>query len=486
MFEATTHEPREAQIHLVTQEAARLREMPRVVHATQTSRAFDAAQLLHTTDEGVSPRPDSSESLALSWQEPGRAPQRLALATGLVSIGSHPDNSIVLSDRLVSRFHCRLHAREDGSVWLRDLGSRNGTHVDGARILEIELAPGARLTIGGQSLRIERASMTLALDALPGMIARDPIMAPVVAMLRRAGGARLPVILRGETGSGKEVAARALHAISARAAGPFVALNCGAISAELAESELFGHERGAFTGAVGSSPGAFGAADGGTLFLDEIAELPPSLQVKLLRALESDEVKPVGAARPRKVDVRICCATHRDLRALVRAGSFREDLYYRLHGVEIALPALRERPRDLLAIAEKLVAREGDGARLTGEAKALLLSHRWPGNVRELVHALRLALLMREGQLVRESDLQLDAPLSQTVRRAEAITGDGIFAEANILPTAPSAVVTLGELEEQAIRTAYARHAGRRRAMAAELGIAKSSLLRKLSALGMR
>jgi len=454
-----------------------------------------------TADGGGAVRTATAEALALAWQEPGRAPQRMPLVEGLISLGSHPDNSIVLADRLVSRFHCRLHVREDGSVWLRDLGSKNGTRVDGARVFEVELGPGARISVGAQELRVERAGVASALDALPGMVARDPIMAPVVAMIRRAAAARLAVILRGETGTGKEVAARALHALSPRASGPFVPINCGAISAELAEAELFGHERGAFTGAVASSPGAFGAADGGTLFLDELGELPPALQVKLLRALESDEVKPVGAARPRKVDVRVVCATHRDLRALVQAGRFREDLYYRLQGVEIVLPPLRARPRDVLAIAEKTLAREGDGARLSEGAKAALLAHGWPGNARELIHALRLGLLLREGPLLRASDLRLETalcapavPHAATHSASHALDASlPICAETSPLdpragyvaePAPP--IRSLDEMEAQAIRASYARHNGRRRAMAQELGIAKSSLLRKLNALGLR
>src|SRR5207245_5524315 len=161
----------------------------------------------------------------------------------------------------------------------------------------------------------------------PGLVARDPALAPILELLRRAAPSSLPVTILGESGTGKEVAARAVHELSDRSGGPFMPLNCGAISRELAEAELFGHEKGSFTGAIASAPGAFGAADGGTLFLDEIGDLPPPLQVKLLRALEAGEVKPVGAARPRAIDVRVICATHQDLRARLRDGTFREALF---------------------------------------------------------------------------------------------------------------------------------------------------------------
>jgi DNA-binding NtrC family response regulator len=440
-------------------------------------------QATRPTEDGA-PQPEILPgSMVIAWQEPGRIVERVVLSEGLLSIGSHPDNSLVLQDAQVSRFHCRLHAREDGTVWLRDLGSRNGSLVDGVRVVEIELSPGARITLGTQALRIERQGVMAALDALPGMVARDPIMAPAVALLRKAAPSRLPVTLRGETGTGKEVAARALHALSTRAQGPFIAINCGAIAADLAEAELFGHERGAFTGAIASAPGAFGAADGGTLFLDEIGELPLSLQVKLLRALESDEVKPVGAARSRKVDVRILCATHRDLRKLVQRGEFREDLFYRLQGVEIVLPPLRARPRDILAIAEKVLAREAEGVTLTAEAKSALLSHPWPGNARELIHTLRLALLLREGNHLHANDLRLELPppddRDEEPDDTASLTCSEPFANYGSLRT-------LCEMEETAVRSAHKRHGGHRRAMCDELGISKSSLLRKLNGYGLR
>ena len=440
-------------------------------------------QATRPTEDGAPQPKIFPGSMVIAWQEPGRIVERVVLSEGLLSIGSHPDNSLVLQDVQVSRFHCRLHAREDGTVWLRDLGSRNGTLVDGVRVVETELSPGARIKLGSQTLRIERQGVMAALDALPGMVARDPIMAPAIALLRKAAPSRLPVTLRGETGTGKEVAARALHALSPRAQGPFIAINCGAIAADLAEAELFGHERGAFTGAIASAPGAFGAADGGTLFLDEIGELPLSLQVKLLRALESDEVKPVGAARSRKVDVRILCATHRDLRKLVQGGEFREDLFYRLQGVEIVLPPLRARPRDILAIAEKVLAREAEGVCLTAEAKSALLSHPWPGNARELIHTLRLALLLREGNHLHANDLRFELPLSED-REEEPDDTDSVTCSEPLANY--GSLRTLGEMEETAVRSAHKRHGGHRRAMSAELGISKSSLLRKLNSYGLR
>jgi DNA-binding NtrC family response regulator len=435
----------------------------------------------------------------------GREAASLTLEPGLLPVGSHPENTVLLRDPCVSRFHCRLHLRDDGRLWLRDLGSRNGTFVDGLRVTEAELLPGAELRVGDTALRLRRDEAEPAALCLPGLTSRDPAMAQPLALLRRVAPSRLPVLLRGETGAGKEVAAHALHACSGRARGPFVPLNCGAISHELAEAELFGHERGAFTGAVGASPGAFGAADGGTLFLDEVGELPPGLQVKLLRALESEEVKPVGAARPVRVDVRIVCATHRDLRALVAEGRFREDLYYRLRGAEVLLPPLRARPADLLPLAEEFLEAEAPRARFSPDARAALKGHSWPGNVRELKLVVRLAALLRDGSVVRGSDLRLDTapPFPQRPHGFESLHGYGTgVSEQAFVPeraqpqrapapaqTAPADQLrgrTLEELETMAIRAAFERHGGVRRAMSKDLGIAKSSLLRKLSKLGLR
>jgi len=313
---------------------------------------------------------------------------------------------------------------------------------------------------------------------MPGLLARDPALSPALELLGRAAPSSLPVMILGESGTGKEVAARAVHDLSARRGGPFVPVNCGAISRELAEAELFGHEKGSFTGAVTSAPGAFGAADGGTLFLDEIADLPAPLQVKLLRALEAGEVKPVGAARPRSIDVRVVCATHQDLRSRVREGAFREDLFYRLRGVTVELPPLRARPADILPLAEHFLPPRHT---LAPDARARLLAYRWPGNVRELRHVVQLAALLSESQVIRAHALRFDAseePWQPRVCEAEA-------------PQLPQSAVdlrgrSLGELEELAIRSAMERHGGNRRAVSQELGIARSSLLRKLDAMGLR
>ncbi len=253
-------------------------------------------------------------------------------------------------------------------------------------------------------------------------------MQEVLRQLRKLAPQKTTVLLQGESGTGKELVARALHDLSPRAALPFVAVNCGAIPSELIESELFGHVRGAFTDASRTKKGLAEEADGGTLFLDEVGELPLPLQVKLLRFLEDEEVRPLGEVRARKVDVRLVAATARDLRRAVAASQFREDLLYRLDVVSLRLPPLRERGADVEALAGHFLARyarlrpELSGVRLSDEARETLLAHRWPGNVRELEHALERAVVLAEGPLIREEDLPetVRAPAPPAARRATA------------------------------------------------------------------
>jgi DNA-binding NtrC family response regulator len=391
-----------------------------------------------------------------------------------VGIGAAFNNEVTLEDRFVSGFHCRVYC-ERGRLRVKDLGSTNGTFVDGMLVSDAELVTGSRLKVGGCELRIEEETRGPP-PQLPGLVVRDAALGPVLVLLKRAAPSLLPVMILGESGTGKEVAAHAVHELSERSRGPFVPINCGAIAHELAEAELFGHEKGAFTGAVGSAPGAFGAADGGTLFLDEIGDLPLPLQVKLLRALEAGEVKPVGAARPRPIDVRVVCATHQDLVKRVREGTFREDLFYRLRGVTVELPPLRARPRDIVPLAEHFLPKTHT---LSPDARKALMTYNWPGNVRELRHVIHLAAVLSEGPVIRAYSLHFNGQPTgvwDNARVTEAIEDDTFELRGR----------TLEQLEEVAIRASLARNGGNRRAVSAELGIARSSLLRKLDLLGLR
>jgi two-component system response regulator HydG len=270
------------------------------------------------------------------------------------------------------------------------------------------------------------------------------------------------VVILGESGTGKEVIARTLHANGPRAGKAFVAVNVAALPAELLESELFGHARGAFTGAVGARAGLFEEADGGTLFLDEIAEMPLPLQAKLLRALQSGEVRRVGETRPARVDVRVICATHQDLAEAVAERRFREDVYYRLKVFTLKVPPLRERAPDILPLARMFLERAGHSGRTTPAAERALLAHRWPGNVRELANA-----ALHGAVLAGAADVDV------------AHLPDDVLAPAPAA-AAPGALRTLAEVEREHVQRVLAACGGRHAEAASILGIGRTTLWRKL------
>lgn len=305
-------------------------------------------------------------------------------------IGSGSSADLVLNDATVSREHCRLSLGSEG-VRLCDSGSKNGTFISGNRVADVHLLCDTTVLVGKTRLELFFRSGTRRIDVTsPGMfgdaVGVSPAMRHVFALLSRIADSNLSVLLEGETGVGKEVLARAIHKLSRRAAGPFVVVDCAAIPAQLLEAELFGHERGAFTGALEARDGLFEQADGGTVFIDELGELPHELQPKLLRVLERREVRRVGGRQVRELDVRVVSATHRDLRTAASEGKFREDLYYRLAGFRARVPPLRDRPDDILPLARHLyrVATGNAEATLPAELAVLLVRHDWPGNVREL------------------------------------------------------------------------------------------------------
>jgi len=283
-------------------------------------------------------------------------------------------------------------------VHIRDLGSTNGTWVDGTRVRRHPLRPGAILRVGRTELRV--ACREAPTGSEPATELASGSMLMVMADVDRLAPLPWPVLIRGETGVGKEHAARALHDRGPRSRGPFVALNAGGLTRELVESELFGHARGAFTGAVQAHRGAFEQAHGGTLFLDEVAELPPDLQTRLLRILETWRVRRLGSETERLVDIRLVCATHRDLGAMVREGRFRSDLYYRIHRLVVDVPPLRSRPDDVAPLARhflRQMQREIGSRELDAEALERLRSYPWPGNVRELRNVLEHAAVDSDG-----------------------------------------------------------------------------------------
>ena len=335
-----------------------------------------------------------------------------------VRIGSMDDNDVVVRDDTVSRYHCKI-VQEDTGYVLVDLRSTNGTFINKVRIREAFLKPGCTIGVGQSQLRFSAREEEVSIvpsraDRLGGLVGGNPRMREMYSILERIAPTNTTVVIEGETGTGKEVVAQTIHNLSPRSAKELVVFDCGAVPPNLIESELFGHEKGSFTGAVMTRQGLFELADGGTLFLDELGELPLDLQPKLLRALEQREVRRVGGARTAKVDVRIIAATNRNLEDEVRAGRFRQDLFYRLSVVRLRLPALRDRPDDIAPLVEHFLAtapyNQGADGRprvrgLTREAQAALGAYGWPGNVRELVNVVERAVSFADGELIDIDDL---------------------------------------------------------------------------------
>ncbi|WP_441286160.1 sigma 54-interacting transcriptional regulator [Sorangium sp. KYC3313] len=346
------------------------------------------------------------------------------------SLGSGEGNDLVVADPTVSRFHCEIRIDEAGAR-VRDLKSRNGTNVDGVAIVEAFLRTGSLIRVGKTVARFEFGAehnrLPLWDEARFGALSGASVaMRGVFALLARAAERDVTVLLEGETGTGKSQAARSIHERSARREGPFVVVDCGAIHGNLIESELFGHAKGAFTGAAEPRVGAFEEASGGTIFLDEIGELPLDLQPKLLRALEAREIRRVGTNTARPVDVRVVAATHRDLRSEVNAGRFRADLYFRIAVVRIPMPPLRQRPEDIPALLDDLLA----ALHATPEEAAALREPRiiarmkraaWPGNVRELRNYVEQYLVFRAPPPVSElAPVSAPPPVDASVPYAEA------------------------------------------------------------------
>ena len=397
-----------------------------------------------------------------------------------ITFGRSAESDVVLDDDAVSRRHAVL--RLGGQPSIEDLGSRNGTSVGGRRI-----APGTRVPVGlGAILEIGAATVVLyrqrgvTAETTPrverdgraardrrGVVVVDPAVTRIYAMLDVVGPSALPVLVLGETGTGKEVFARAIHAHSHRSEGPFAAINCAAIPEQLLESELFGYDKGAFTGATQAKPGLIETADGGTLFLDELADSPLPLQAKLLRVLESGEVRRLGSVKARRVDVRVVAATNRDLQALVTSNDFRADLFYRLNGFALTLPPLRERPADVVALAASFAATAAGGAApapaLAGDVEAALLAHDWPGNVRELRVVMERAVALSRGGPIDVAHLMLPA------RRA---AGDA---------ATPRSTRPKGAADERAlILDALTRTSGNQKEAASLLGISRRTMIKKI------
>ena len=321
----------------------------------------------------------------LSWTD-AAGPHSVEL-DGRVVLGSSSQVGVSISDRTVSRLHAELEVCGDG-VWIRDLGSSNGTWIEGTLVKNARVPQAGRVQVGAVTLTLSNDAGPARVPLWPHdrfgpLLARSEIMRELFVRLLQYAESDAPVLVQGETGTGKELVAEAIHEASPRAAQPFVVVDCGALPDTLLESELFGHAKGAFTGAISPRAGAFEAANGGTVFLDEIGELPLAMQPKLLRVLESQTVRRLGETEHRRVNIRFVSATNRDVQAMVASGAFREDLFFRLSVLPVFVPPLRARSEDVALLLEHFLARS-PAVHVPPSILAELTAYRWPGNVREL------------------------------------------------------------------------------------------------------
>ena len=413
---------------------------------------------------------------------------------GIIMVGRAPEATIRVDDSSVSRLHVRIHLGE--VLRVEDLGSANGTRVGGERLPPnqlIVLPPGQVLELGSSWLMVANpplsASITRAIAdpaeasgpgrEADGLIVRDPSMRALHKLIERVALSDISVLLYGDTGVGKEVFARRIHTLSPRRDKPFVGLNCAALAASLLESELFGYERGAFTGAVQTKPGLLETAEGGTLLLDEIGEMSISIQVKLLRVLEERQVLRLGGTKARPIDVRVLSATNRHLETAIDEGSFRGDLYFRLNGITVEIPSLRERPSEIEPLARRFadLAAHRMGAlppEIHPGVWERLRRYQWPGNIRQLRNVMERAVVLAEGGPITVDDLPVDTyvgpvPKPPAVEPVAAI------------PTFSPAPDRSPDAERERILAALERCAGNQTRAAELLGISRRTLVSRLS-----
>ena len=403
---------------------------------------------------------------------------------GVVRIGSSERADLVVADPLVSREHLTAEL-EPGSARIRDVGSKNGTYFGGARVDAAQLpVTGGVVRIGTSELGFFPLDDTLPLAPSSStrcgrLVGESEAMRLLFAQITRVAESTATVLIHGETGTGKELVAEAIHELGPRGPRPFVVVDCGAIPRDLIESELFGHARGAFTGAVADFSGAFERADGGTLFLDEIGELPIDLQPKLLRALETGQIRGVGRERARQVDVRVIAASLRNLRTAAEEQAFRHDLYYRLAGMTIRIPPLRDRQDEIEPLARRFLdaaaRRQGrPPAALSPEALATLQRHPWPGNIRELRNAIERALVVCGAGPIEVQHLPLERdPTGDSGRHTGPIPKIGTLGD------------ELEEIERQRIEAVLVATGGNQSEAARRLGMSRGALLARLRAWGL-
>ncbi len=434
----------------------------------RTQVAAQRTGILTRTDGGLT-RTDLL--IAFGDKKPQPVPQ------GGLRVGANEDNDIVVDDGFVSSFHAQLFLRGE-RLFVRDLDSTNGTFVGGVKVIEAEVTPGSTMKFGKCEAKVVTKVEPETVPAVSGdgpwqcgdLVTADAKFAKVFRLIEKVATHDATVCVFGETGCGKELVARALHDLSARASQPFVPLNCAAIPATLIESMLFGHEKGAFTGADRMQRGVFEEAHKGTLFLDEIGELPMDMQAKLLRVLETRCVRRLGGKQDMPVDVRVVCATHRDLVKHVKEGHFREDLLHRLYVVPIKLIPLRNRPADVAHLAHHFVEMlRTDETTLDASGEKKLLQHKFPGNVRELKNVIQRALILDEDGVIKADDIDFIPTTLEEKQDAARIYEPGM---------------SLEDIERRAYREIMAVYPSASQAAKA-LGMSKSTFWRRATALGV-
>jgi DNA-binding NtrC family response regulator len=416
--------------------------------------------------------PDRGETISV-----GEAP---------LTVGSGGGCNILLSDPTISRKHLGIDPGPTGLV-LRDLGSTNGSFVQGARFNELTLGFGTEVTIGKTVLKYlpEEEEVDLApseKESFGSLVGRDPKLRRLFRVLDDVAATEATVLIEGETGTGKELLAEEIHRHSPRRDGPFIVFDCGAVPDELIESALFGHVRGAFTGAVTDRPGAFEEADGGTLFLDEIGELAPGVQPALLRALDKQSVRPVGGSTYTRASVRVVAATNRNLRAEIAARRFREDLYYRVAVVRMVVPPLRERPDDIPLLVQHFMKHfcGGRSLEVTPEDVERLRHHDWLGNVRELRNVIERACALSHGER-----LEIDEALDERPGVAPGAAGAPAAYDVD-LPFKEAKARVIEAFEREYIRTLLKRHEGNLSAASRSAEIDRKHLRELLRKHGLR
>lgn len=413
--------------------------------------------------------PTRCQVVVIEGPDMGRASP---IVEGELIIGVDPSCGLVLTDERVSRRHLSVRFI-DGRFLVRDLDSRNGTLFEGALLRESTVSAGATFKLGRSFLRIQPSPEALEVPPSQSrhfgdLVGHSLMMREVFAVLELASQTDVTVLLEGETGTGKELAARGIHEASKRKTGPFVAIDCGALPESLLESELFGHTKGAFTGAHQSRAGAFARADKGTLFLDELGGISASVQARLLRALEERKVRPVGADKEREVDVRVIAASRHDLSTLVAEGHFRPDLFYRLSVVKVTLPPLRARREDVAPIVAAMLRRRGiEPGKIHGPSADRLMAHSWPGNVRELRNVIDRAIALSP-QARSFEGLKISLQGAQPTEEPLSIRSDLPFSEAKRL--------IVDNFELRYLRDVFERCKGNISAVSRESGIERKHL----------